>query len=84
MAEENDDHDLLIALNSKVDTILLRYTEIEKVETRVRSLEIFDGGYKENISTIKSEIEKLRSINTIWSAANTLGGIILAVIIGKH
>lgn len=83
MTEQDNDHDLLIALNSKVDTILLRYTEIEKVEARVRELEIIGGGYKENLSTIKSEIEKLRNINTIWSTLNTLGGIILAVIIGK-
>jgi hypothetical protein len=84
MAEKENDHDLLIALNSKVDTILLRYDEMDTIEKRVREIEIKRGGDIENINTMRSEIEKLRNVNTVWSAFNTLGGIILAILLGSQ
>jgi len=84
MAEKENDHDLLTALNSKVDTILLRYDEMDTIEKRVREIEIKRGGDIENINTMRSEIEKLRNVNTVWSAFNTLGGIILAILLGRQ
>lgn len=84
MTEKENDHDLLIALNSKVDTILLRYDEMDTIEKRVREIEIKRGGDIENINTMRSEIEKLRNVNTVWSAFNTLGGIILAILLGRQ
>jgi hypothetical protein len=80
--ETTNDHDLLIGLNAKVDSILERFTTIDNVEKRVRDLEIMLSGYKADLVTTKDEIQKLRTNNSIWSAANTLGGIILAVILG--
>ena len=85
MAEQKEnDHDLLISLNSKVDSILLRYNEMDTIEKRVREIEIKRGGDIESITTIKNEIEKLRTTNAIWSTLNTLGGIILAILLSRQ
>ena len=85
MAEQKeDDHDLLISLNSKVDSILLRYNEMDTIEKRVREIEIKRGGDIENITTMRGEIEKLRNVNAIWSTLNTIGGLILAVLMGRQ
>ena len=84
MSEQENDHDLLISLNSKVDSILLRYNEMEKIKKRVREIEIKRGGDMESITTIKNEIEKLRTTNAIWSTLNTLGGIILAILLSRQ
>lgn len=84
MTDQENDHDLLISLNSKVDSILLRYNEMDTIEKRVREIEIKRGGDIENITTMKNEIEKLRTTNAIWSALNTLGGIILAILLGSQ
>ena len=85
MAEQKeDDHDLLISLNSKVDSILLRYNEMDTIEKRVREIEIKRGGDIENINTMRGEIEKLRNVNAIWSTLNTIGGLILAVLMGRQ
>jgi hypothetical protein len=84
MSEQENDHDLLISLNSKVDSILLRYNEMDTIEKRVREIEIKRGGDIESITTIKNEIEKLRTTNAIWSTLNTLGGIILAILLSRQ
>ena len=84
MSEQENDHDLLISLNSKVDSILLRYNEMDTIEKRVREIEIKRGGDMESITTIKNEIEKLRTTNAIWSTLNTLGGIILAILLSRQ
>ena len=79
---ENNDHDLLIALNTKIDNILERLSSVDGLEKRVRDLEIARGKETESMETQRSEIEKLRTVNSIWSATNTIGGIILAAFIG--
>ena len=76
-----DDHDLLIQLNSKVDAILESLRQVPPIEERVRSLEKVSEKREEQISTIKGEVDKLRNTNNVWSFVNTIG-IVLAGILG--
>jgi uncharacterized protein (UPF0335 family) len=68
----------LTRLEGKIDNIL---ENIKDIPDRVRCLEADSKVHAESISTIKSEIEKLRTTNTIWSFFNSIA-IGIATILG--
>lgn len=78
----DNDHDLLISLNAKVDNILDRLSSIDAIEKRVRDIEVFNSTVTEQMKTQKDEINKLRTVNSAWSTLNTVGGLILAALMG--
>lgn len=81
MTIEND-HDLLISLDTKIDSILARLSCVDGIEKRLRDQEILNSAMLEQLKTQKDEISKLRTVNAAWSTLNTLGGLILAAIMG--
>jgi hypothetical protein len=72
MGENQNDHDLLIGLNSKVDSIIETLKMIPPLEKRVRDVEINSGKQETNLETHKTEIDKLRNTNTVWSSLNSI------------
>lgn len=72
------DHDLLISLNSKMDSVLERLDKVDDLDKRVRDLEINMGAIRTDLNTNKSEVEKLRNTNVVWSTIlSILSGISL-------
>lgn len=72
MGENQSDHDLLITLNQKIDNITKCLEAIPLIENRVRNLEVKQGIQGENLEIHKTEIDKLRNTNTIWSTFNSI------------
>lgn len=66
------DHDLLISLNAKIDSMIEKIEKLDAFETRIRNMEVSDGVNKSNIETMGKEVEKLRSTNNIWNTILTL------------
>lgn len=78
MAES--DHDLLIQLNAKTDSILETLKQIPALEQRVRVLETDSASEKSEMKTVKGEVDKLRNSNTAWSFINSIGVIIASIL----
>jgi hypothetical protein len=65
----DNDKELLIRLEGKVDAILDRMKDIPKLEERVRSLE----QQAVHIDGIRQDIEALESKSNTWSILNSIG-----------
>ena len=76
MTNEKNDHDLLIELNTKVDNIVEGLKIMDKMETRLRDLEIARNGdvskFNSDMDTAKQEINRLRNSNTAYSIVSGL------------
>ena len=75
-----DDHDLLIEVNTNVKNILKILETIPALESRVSCIEGDDKARDEKISTMKNEVDKLRTNNNAWSFGNTLGVIVAGIL----
>ena len=82
MGDDTTDHDLLIKLDAKIDSLLLRLGEIPALEVRVRSVEIATNTAFEKIRTIGDEVNKLRTVNFSFSMFNTVATAVVALFLG--
>lgn len=91
----NNDHDLIIQLHAKVDSIAEIYASVKELEYRVRSGEDKDARHSEKIEAVKKEvadsvqeikddIKALRSRDLFQSIALILGTITAGVIAWFH
>lgn len=78
-----NDHDLLIRIDNTVSSVLTQVKEFrqEQADTnnRVTQLEISQGTQKEQIFTLKQEVDKLRGINVVWNSINSLASLIAGI-----
>lgn len=83
MPNETDlkDHDLLISLNTKVDSMLEKLEKLDGFDVRIREVELSNGISKTNMETLGKEVEKLRNTSGIWNSILTLLTVI-AVALG--
>jgi len=72
MTPEND-HEVLIRLEGKVDTIIDKLREIPELDKRVRCLEWDNSSNKTDVSTIKGDISSLEKKSDSWSIINSIG-----------
>lgn len=72
----DNDKELLIRLEEKVDTILERIQEIPKLENRLRDVEKCAG----SIPEMKEDIKNLENKSNTWSVLNSLGVGIAAIL----
>lgn len=75
MTPEND-HELLIRLEVKLDNALGKLDLLPQIEERVRNLEIDTS----TLSDMKKDIEKLEDKSNAWSVLNSLGVLITGLI----
>lgn len=71
-----EDHDLLLRLEGKIDMALESLQQLSELNKRVNALEAGSATRNEQIGTLKSEIEKLRNTNTVWTAMNSIAIVI--------
>ena len=84
MTNEKNDHDLLIELNTKVDGILEGLLKMDSLEVRIRDLEVDKATGQTEIKTLKSEVDRLRTMNTALSVFNgilTVVGLIFVYLV---
>jgi hypothetical protein len=58
---DENDHDLLIKVNTKLDAICEKLNDLPKLEERVRNLENTQGVHRQQISDNTEEINRLRT-----------------------
>lgn len=68
-----DDHDLLIQLNAKVDSIVEGLKQLPTIESRVRNLETDNARSQ---TEVKNHNEQIKN----WSLGNTIGVIIATIL----
>ena len=67
----------LALLGQKIDTLTATVEKFcDNMEPRVRHLENRQGVIAERVETAEEEVNKLRSINYVWSSFNTIGTVI--------
>lgn len=70
--QQSRDHDLLISLNSKVDSLLATLEQIKGIETRVRGCEGNHERHSEKFRAITEDISVLQKTNAIWNVINSI------------
>lgn len=78
---QQKDHELLIRLEGKVDTILDTLKQLPVIENRVRDLELSGKTRQEQVNNLCHDVESLEEKNVIWSLGNSIA-IIIGTILG--
>jgi hypothetical protein len=74
--DSNNDHELLIRLEGKVDTLIEKLKDVPVIEKRVRDLEINCS----RISIMETDIKNLETKSNTWSILNSVGVAIAAIL----
>lgn len=84
------DRDLLIRLDTKIDNLILEVGEVKGMltthDTRIKSIEVSCPAHQISTSIMKAEIEKLRSKANIQDTVVAFGaliGTIIAIVLGR-
>jgi len=76
MGTQENDHDLLIRLDTNVNNIIEILKQYAPLEERVRKLE----NATTEIPTLKDEVNKLRGKSDTWNIFNSIGVAIAGLI----
>ena len=82
--ELQNDHDILVSLDGKLDNLLNGMNSMNSftkgLESRIMALEVSRATEIEKAGQLVKDVEKLKNNNTAWAALNSIGIIIGAVI----
>jgi hypothetical protein len=76
-----DDHDLIIKINSKLDHVIERLGDIPKIDERIRQVEINNASSNKVLSNNCEEIQKLRTKTEAHNWINSVA-ILIGTVIG--
>jgi len=80
MPTDQEDRELLIRLEGKIDGILKTLDCISPLEERIRRVEISTSSTDSKVSTLAKDIEDLENKSDTWSILNSLGVGVAAVL----